>query len=555
MRPAPSLPRWLGPALAAAALLVAVCLSPSLHRHRFERMTNDEAMYVWKVERLATSPTAWREPAVWVRHPPAVPAAVAPLARWLPLPAAVSVANRAIGLAALLTLGAFAWRLASPGSAAPVAGLAAPTLLLLDETVRTYAAHFLLELPLLLVLCAAAWVWMQPGRGRWLALPIAALAPAVKSYGLLVLAVFPVAALYERARGRERLALWLAGGLAVVLVLGVGSQGWLGHRIYWLQAFDPLEAARTKLYTLFASFQWLAPGARVRWVMLAAVALVGLLLPFVRIPEPRRRDLVVCMLAVPAGGLLVSSVITSRAFLLVMAPLYALLALGLAGLVGRSPRRWRPGVAAAGVALGCLLLQRAEARTDPAVPCELAGQWETAAWLSEHAREPDVRIFSNAAHQIRLYAGLAFERDGGTLYGRNEWTSLPSWFTDFVRASEEKPSYLALAWNEDIQPDWLAYDRTSGERILALGYVPVAAIWLPWNGTCVDEDPEAGRRRAGFHAALGLTSTRGRDAEREYLAGIVLARPAPSQVSQGTPRSGRYPAHGGTPESDPGLGR
>ncbi|HVP31948.1 MAG TPA: hypothetical protein VMW35_22600 [Myxococcota bacterium] len=491
-------------------------------------MTNDEAMYAWKAKRLAADPSLVGDSESWRRHPPAVPAVAAVLARTLPLDDALALATQ---LALVASLAAAAWlggRLAGG-----VAAVAAPCLLALDDTVRCFANHFLLDLPLVVLQLGAAALFTLPGRRRLLAWPVALVAPLVKSYGVLLPLTLLVCTVYERLGRRARIALWLAGAAAVAGLLVVGQLGLVQERWYWLAPQDPLATAGRKLYGIIESFQWLWPDARGRALTLLLVPILAAAAWLLRGLPERPRTLLLFLILVPLAAIAVTRIVERRTLLLVLAPLDVALASALALALERiGTPRLRRAAAAGALALGLLALARTERTRAPSYPCLYAGQWESARWLATHVEGRSDRVFSSSTHQHRLYGGLEFEHMGGPLYGENEWTGIPSPYEEFARevARSRGVSWLALGWNQDTMGRWLHYDAETAARLRALGFAPAAAFYLPWTPDCEPATPEAAAREDAFYRTLGYARVRPAQAGspqqegREYLAAFVLAR-------------------------------
>ena len=150
---------------------------------------------------------------------------------------------------------------------------------------------------------------------------------------------------------------------------------------------------------------------------------------------------------------------------------------------------------------------------------------------------PNARLF-DVTHQHRFYAGLEFEKDGGPLYGQNEWTGVPFEWEQLVLEVEEHAgeSWLAIGWNQDAMPNWLRYDEETGARLRRLGFEPVHETWLPANPACEPSNSERAARETAFFAALGSARLRTGSTGGEYLAGLVLVYRAagPSRAAEGT---------------------
>lgn len=510
----------IGALAAAGVLALALLASPSLHRYDATRMTNDEAMYAWKAQRIAQGPARVFDRESWRRHPPAVPALVALLAQALPIESAMSVVAKLSFAGALCALAAFAFRLAGP-----IAAGSAAVLFALHDGVREFAAHTLLDLPLVAVLGASAALWTFPGRRRWIALPLSALAMLVKSYGILVFAVFVACAVWERLGRRLRLAAAIVMPLGLAGVMIVGELGWLQDRFYWLAPHDPLRTGFSKLYQVVQAFQWLWPDARARTLTLLLVPVAIFTLVFARMPRARERILLAFLLLVPMGPLFVTRIVERRTLLLLEAPLFVVMGVALACAVTRiaSPRM-RTAIPALLLLCGVGLLLVTERVRPPADSCRYVGQFETAMWLRANMT-PGARLYSTSTHQHRFYGGLEFEKDGGPLYGENEWTGVPATWDALVAdtAARTGGSFLAIGWNQDTMPGWLRYDAETGTRLRDLGFAPAHETWLPANPACEPGDVERAAHEDAFFAALGSARVRTGSLVGEYLAGLVLA--------------------------------
>jgi len=485
-------------------------------------MSNDEAMYAWKVERIAARPASVLDAESWRRHPPGVPAATALLAQGMPLDSALSVASKLALLLALLSIGGLAARLEGP-----VAAGAAICLLALDDSVREWASHYLLDLPLVAVTAFAAWLYARGGRWRGAAFGVALLGPLIKTYGVLLPLTLVAAVVHERLPRRARLVAWGVAGAALGAAFGVGELGLVGKEHYWLAPpRDPLAATTRKLYHVAASFQWMAPGARARTLFLLLAALAAFCAVFLRPRRPADRSLLVCLVAVPALPLLATGIVEPRAQLPVMLGLYVAIACSVGGAVSRigSPRARRL-VSAALLALGAGLLLQVEATRPKREACRYAGQFEQAAWLRDHVDPLRDRVFAASSHQTRHYAGLEFEKDGGPLYGINEWTGIPREEERFAEALGERPgrSFLALTADPDGRPAWLGLDGATAARVAALGFSAVSTVYLPWEPAC-EPEPEGARAEDAFWSTFGVARVREAAAGRERLAAAVLAR-------------------------------
>lgn len=485
-------------------------------------MTNDEAMYAWKAERIAAQPSIVTDSESWRRHPPGVPAATAILARAMPLESALALVSRIALLLALVAIALLAGRLAGP-----VAAGAAFCLLALDETVREWASHYLLDLPLVAVTCFAAWLWTFGGRARWGALALALLAPLVKTYGILLPLALVASAVHERLPRRWRLAAWAAAGAFVAVAFAVGAQGLIGREHYWLAPpADPLAATQQKLYHVAASFQWLARDARARTLLAILVAVAGFCAVFLRLRSAADRSLLVCLAAVPSVPLLATRIVEPRALLPVMAVIYVAIACSIGGAVSRLPSpRARRAASAILLVAGAGLLLHTERVRPKRETCRYAGQFELAGWLRAEVDPARDRVFAASSHQTRFYADLEFEKDGGPLYGENEWTGIPETEADFVAALAERPgqAHLALSADPDGRPEWLGLDGETARRLADLGFQARAVVRLPWDEACEPPTERAADEDA-FWSQFGLERVAAGAAGKERLAGVVLTR-------------------------------
>ncbi len=531
--------RRTGVLLAAAMLAAALVTSPSLHRYQPTRMTYDETMYGWKAQRIAQQPSRVFDHESWRRHPPAVPALIALFARAMPIEDAMSLTAKLSLVAALLGIGAFAFRLAGP-----IAGGTALVLLALHDGVREYAAHTLLDLPLVAALGAAAALFTLEGRARWLAFAVAALAAGIKSYGVLVLAVLLIALLWERLSRGWRIAIAVGLTFGAGLLLGVGQLGWMRERFYWLAPHDPLRTGADKLYHVVQAFQWLWPAARARTLAIALAPVVLGCALFARPARARDRILLAASILVPLGPLVATRIVERRTLLLLEVPLFVWIGTGLACAVARVPSaRVRTALSASLLACGVGLLAITERTRASADPCRFAGQFETAVWL--HSALPaDARLYSTSTHPHRFYGGLEFEKDGGPLYGENEWTGVPFERERFVREIEthEGESWLAIGWNQDTMPRWLRYEPEVAAQLRGLGFVAKHETWLPANAACEPADPNVAAREDAFFSALGSARRRAGGSGPEYLAALVLARPRGVEAGRSADSARELPA-------------
>lgn len=508
--------------LVAAIAAGTLALSSSLWHFDSRRLTNDEAHYAWKVEALAERPERALDSEMWRRHPPAVPAATALIARATSVETALATVTRLALLLALAGMAVLAWQLSGPLGAAVAAALLA-----LDSTVRSVAIHYLLDVPLLVPLLVSAALWLRGGRARRAAVAVSLPAVFVKTYGVIVPCILAVAAVYERLRGRQRAAFWGAAALCALSLHFAHRIDWVADHVFWLQPYDVWEAAEAKLYHFVYGFAWLLPGTdpRARWLAVLLLPILAATARGLRRLRPAGRDLLLLMAAVPAVPLAVSNVTDPRMLILVLVPVQLAMAATLDCAVARlSPNVRRPvtGFILAGAAAALLAN---DAVRDPGDPCRWEGQWELTRRFLQEPGAGDVRVFSNFLFQLRFFGDLEFEENGGSIYGYDEHRWIPRRLDRFREVASRREAYLLLVRNDESRPPWLEYDPETAAVLRRAGFHGVDAVYGPAREACTPETPEQAAERDAFFAAFGFSRVReGEDGRREELVGLILHR-------------------------------